>query len=174
MENEHTIEELLHMMRCLTVEGCIKSDELMKDCDRNSCAKCANRLMKAIEHKALELENETLDLRREFEDWRYDRDTCWVKLPVSADGKPIRVGDVMENSDGIRFVVKFMSLHDSEWRINAAGLRPSRLHHHHEPTVEDVLREFAIEIDPMADVDVIGAKVIAEYAKRLRLADKED
>ena len=48
----------------------------------------------------------------------------------------------------------------------------SDIRHHHTPTVEDVLREFADGIkDQNADFAELA---IAEYAKRLKLVERED
>ena len=106
----------------------------------------------------------------------------WIRLPVDADGVPIRVGDVMDEqlpfggyaapapvdtmelsrgAGGYGWMVRL----DSE---SGAFINPKLLRHHHAPTVEDVLREFvdALDIDRCDDPDA----TIAEYAAKLRLA----
>ena len=97
-----------------------------------------------------------------------------VPLPVDADGVPIHVGDVMEwpygngefRVNGIGGNTLFYIDKDSnecEW--TAAGDK----HHHHAPTVEDVLREFAYGLG----VSVADSYVAATAAK-LRLTEGED
>ena len=124
----------------------------------------------------------------------------WIRMPVNADkvpGRiypmvvdandvPIRIGDVMEWSDGSTAEVvgigldTFFYVEDGEDTVEWS--RASDKIHHHEPTVEDVLREFAqemnenlgmytceaIDADEWRDAD---AKTIAEYAAKLKLVD---
>ena len=108
----------------------------------------------------------------------------WVRLPLDADGEVIHIGemvdeklpfggyaapapiDTMELSRGASGYCWMVKL-DAE---NRSLINPKLLRHHHEPTVEDVLREFlgemqANESDPH--------RTIAEYAGRLRLAGDE-
>ena len=107
----------------------------------------------------------------------------WVKLPVDADGVPIRVGDVMCNTHKDGFMAKRVTglcAHSSgRWtvEVDEAKLRwhdADKLCHYTPPTVEDVLREFASDI-----ADVLGGddfrledndELFAEYAAKLRLA----
>lgn len=119
-----------------------------------------------------------------------------VPLPVDADGVPIHIGDVMDEqlpfggyaapapvdtmelyrgAGGYGWMVKL----DAE---NRALINPKLLRHHHAPTVEDVLDEFAHvgiriaakhgikagEIDFYADEDAI-----AEFAAKLALRGDE-
>ena len=102
----------------------------------------------------------------------------WVRLPKDADGVPIRVGDVMENivCPSVHREVTgvgaecFYGWDDGNGRYSQFGANCYR--HHHAPTVEDVLREFANGIkDQNKDFTEL---VIAEYAKRLKLAEEED
>lgn len=99
----------------------------------------------------------------------------WVRLPLDADGVPIRVGDVMEwpttgetfevvgIGDGTVFYVDGGCDECADW----TGASTKR--HHHTPTVEDVLREFADEVQRCCDTE----DTIAEYAAKLRLAGDE-
>ncbi len=106
-----------------------------------------------------------------------------VPLPVDADGVPIHVGDVMENIvcppvhrevTGVG-VECFYGWEEGNGRYSQFGANCYR--HHHAPTVEDVLREFASDI-----ADVLGGddfrlddsdELFAEYAAKLRLAGDE-
>lgn len=116
----------------------------------------------------------------------------WVKLPMDADGVPIRAGDVMDSKvdylfDGKPFTVRALVLCEDGWEVSDGRFgnryEPDSLHHHHEPTVEDVLREcchkyHSLLIDDMNDAisgverDYIApAEIIAEYAAKLQLRE---
>ena len=106
-----------------------------------------------------------------------------VPLPLDADGEPIHVGDVMDEqlpfggyaapapvdtmelsrgAGGYGWMVRL----DSE---SGAFINPKLLRHHHAPTVEDVLREFAYGLGvPVAD------SYVAATAVKLRLAEDND
>ena len=113
----------------------------------------------------------------------------WVKLPVSEDGDVLHIGelvdeklpfggyaapapiDTMELSRGASGYVWMVKL-DAE---NRALISPKLLRHHHEPTVEDVLLEFARfwsdeELTDIEHLQPHAAQTIAEYAAKLRLA----
>ena len=103
-------------------------------------------------------------------------DAATVELPKDADGEYIHIGDVMEWCDsgetltveGIgRDVLFYIDGENAEW----AAARNKR--HHHEPTVEDVLREFAEKItdSQIPGVHPTYEESIAEYSAKLRLAD---
>ena len=111
----------------------------------------------------------------------------WVKLPVDADGEPIHIGDVMENIvcpsvhrevTGVG-VECFYGWDEGNGRYSQFGATCYR--HHHEQTVEDVLREMHAELDEVTALyvgeaidsderDRDEARIFAEYAKRLTLA----
>ena len=96
-------------------------------------------------------------------------DAEYVKLPKDADGEYTHVGDVMEYPNGGREEVRFMTLNGAGWLVNEAGWLPVQLHHHHTPTVEDVLREFAFQVGQSATDD----DIVAEYAAKLQLKESE-
>ena len=97
----------------------------------------------------------------------------WIRLPVDADGVPIRPGDelvIFETGEHIRaYDVELYD--DGRWCVGdyetMDSIHPDRLRHHHAPTVEDVLREFADAMSNTHPVDVPAR--IAEFAARLRL-----
>jgi len=109
---------------------------------------------------------------RDTKDRELSEEHGLVRLPVDAYGVPIRIGDVMEWCDsgetltvkGIgRDVLFYIDGENAEW----TAARNKR--HHHAPTVEDVLREFAKGLGvPVAD------SYIAASAAKLRLAEGED
>lgn len=105
----------------------------------------------------------------------YMPDQC-VKLPVDADGEPIHTGDVMElindknvirTVSGVGAGVFFTWSKDIDRYTQCIA---NAYRHHPEPTIEDVLREFAFQIGQSATDDGI----VAEYAEKLRLADREE
>lgn len=102
-------------------------------------------------------------------------ESAWVKLPVDADGEPIHVGDVMENTihqpthrevTGVGAEC-FYAWEDRCGRYSQFSANCYR--HYHAPTVEDVLREFADEVQRCCDT----ADTIAEYAAKLTLRGDE-
>lgn len=113
-----------------------------------------------------------------------------VLLPVDADGVPIHLGDkVYQGKGGWVYTVKSISFYPDNTTVTfdcKHGFGSDSAHnlrHYHEPTVEDVLREFAYvgiriaakdglkagEIDFYADEEAI-----AKYAAKLRLAGSDD
>ena len=89
----------------------------------------------------------------------------WVKLPVDADGEYIRIGDVMDKG-------KVTCIRDcgKGWEVilNSLYTYDAPSLHHHEPTVEDVLREFGDwYAHTKGGCDEDG--IIAEYAAKLKL-----
>ena len=94
----------------------------------------------------------------------------YMPLPLDADGIPIHIGDVMAYADNTK-PMEVVALVPPAVFLTEDGPRYADMcRHHHEPTVEDVLREFlgemqANESDPH--------RTIAEYAGRLRLAGDE-
>ena len=108
-------------------------------------------------------------------------DAEYIKLPKDVDDEYINEHDKVDWRD-----------HSGTWHENATVLavcsdgcyvvyaldsavihvNKSDIRHHHTPTVEDVLREFADGIkDQNADFAELA---IAEYAKRLKLVERED
>lgn len=99
-----------------------------------------------------------------------ERDERYIELPVDADGVPIHVGDVVEfiGKDYAEEVISITFAGYCWWvETNNEKDEAKYLRHHHAPTVEDVLREFAREID--ADAYGITDAKVAEFAAKLRL-----
>lgn len=105
--------------------------------------------------------------------------TDYVALPVDADGSPIHVGDVMEwcDPDGEVTVTCEVDAVGVECFFAWDGANgryaqkcANAYRHHHPPTVEDVLTEFADEVRRCCDT----ADTIAEYAAKLRLAGEDE
>ena len=107
----------------------------------------------------------------------------WVRLPKDADGEYIHVGDVMECTEPLHpdvpkvFTVQRISLESDRWTLVAypASYRPESCRHHKQPTVEDVLQEFAEKYAFYKEVGIhpdlkAHEEVLRQYAAKLRLA----
>lgn len=105
----------------------------------------------------------------------------YVRLPKDVDGEYIHIGDAMNSNvdhlfDGRPFEVRAMRYDEGGWEVyDRLGDRyvPSALRHHHEPTVEDVLRDFAYCCEEGATEQSID-KTITEYAKRIEEVVKHE
>ena len=131
-------------------------------------------------HKSLERKNAGMrDFCERVEQAAQAREdvTLWgvdyTALPLDADGVPIHIGDVMEWCDsGEKLTVEGIGIDvlfyiDGE---NAEWTAARNKHHHHEPTVEDVLREMADRCYADEDEPRDRDAIVAEYAAKLRLA----
>lgn len=108
---------------------------------------------------------------------------CYVKLPVDADDVPIRIGDKMVFLDfygnkSEPFVVEGFDSSDMWLVHHEEGCRytanPMHTFHYHEPTVEDVLEEFADKVcNSGHQWGLDAADTIAEYAAKLMLKENE-
>ena len=120
-----------------------------------------------------------------------------VLLPIDADGVPFRIGDKVDSDHyedgtvtGIQYglaangaIRELVAVRPHGWDT-ATWHDPEEYAHHHEPTVEDVLREFAekmnenmgmytgeaIDADEWREAD---ARTVEKYAAKLRLAGEE-
>lgn len=107
---------------------------------------------------------------------RYDKT---ITLPLDADGVPIRIGDVVRLTESWRdLTVLGVGIVDAQERSYGVFVREgsdyvwynAEFLHHHEPTVEDVLREM---LDAWGELPSYATDeaIIAEYAAKLKLAD---
>lgn len=110
----------------------------------------------------------------------------WYRA-LDADKKPMRLGDKAEGMNGTFTVheLKFTAGGCTTWDgVAMLTVHVDECHHHHEPTVEDMLREMHMELDKVTalyvgeaiDSDERGsdeARIFAEYAAKLRLAGDE-
>lgn len=99
----------------------------------------------------------------------------WIRLPRDADNEIVNVGDKL---DGYNKTIEVMWLRLGStgwWIIDEYGKSYAccdAFLHHHEPTVEDVLDEFASAYDRIGGEDEEHQKylnLIAEYAAKLQL-----
>jgi len=113
--------------------------------------------------------------------------TSYVKIPVDADGVPVRIGDVMEGKkvgggfcEPFEVVGYIMSNGELEpMDEHKCPRKRKRLRHHHKPTVEDVLRGVVTlchntwnedSAHRFYDIDdVMESGNIADFAAKLQL-----
>ena len=106
----------------------------------------------------------------------------WVRLPVDTEGVPIHVGDKLEFVSYGGTKTEYTALgywYDFDCDVlqvlvsNSHAISGNCLRHHHAPTVEDVLREFAAQVTNGQRIH--GAieieQAVAECAAKLRLAE---
>lgn len=113
----------------------------------------------------------------------------WVKLPVDADGMPIRVGDVVTmqllfGGESKPLVVDRMELsHGKDGDLWCVALdtdkgcwnQPSLMRHYTPPTVEDVLQEMLEQAVGYSDAHTtVALNAIAEFSAKLRLAGEDE
>ena len=107
----------------------------------------------------------------------------WVKLPVDADGKVIRIGDKMvcDYTYGETITVLGFGAqndHDDDQGVFAHNgdeccwFNADCLHHVERPTVEDVLREFGMCWDDPAHY--AKGELVETYADRIREALRDE
>lgn len=106
-------------------------------------------------------------------------DGC-VMLPKDADGVPIHIGDELEGYgypkggayckaivNGVTILAGPKDSSYKSWLMWDA----TEVRHHHEPTVEDVLREFGEKYCDTIDGCAEESELFAEYAAKLQLKD---
>jgi hypothetical protein len=102
----------------------------------------------------------------------------YIELPTDADGFPIHIGDEMVDHEKNRFVVSEIDYSASCVCVFgiASGVgclySPSDIAHHHEPAVEDVLREFTIACEDAGNAGDAVNRLISEYAERFQLKEE--
>ncbi len=173
------------------------TDEL-REWARNHTVNCSdNRIALAAIADRIDAEHEKAtsgcihyDPERHYCSVHGDTEHGWVKLPVDADGVPIRVGDVVTmqllfGGESKPLVVDRMELsHGRDGDLWCVALdtdkecwnQPSLMRHYTPPTVEGILRDFGVDIAHALDADpdaTVPEAIIAEYAKRLRLAGED-
>ena len=101
----------------------------------------------------------------------------YIELPKDSDGEHIHIGDKLmgKHLEGNPIVECTRLTLTNGWMVGhgRADGTPNLFVHHKPPTVEDVLWEFALEIDQAVDADVSVEKTIAEYAAKLKLREAE-
>ena len=76
-------------------------------------------------------------------------------------------GGITYGTESMRYSVDAVAYNWDHWLKEHKSLfRP-------KPTVEDLLEQFALEIDPGADISVTGAVSIKKFAAKLQLKESE-
>ena len=119
-------------------------------------------------------------------------ESAWFELPKDADGVPIHIGDYLHCDETGRdfpcrgYCCSVGKNGERRWTVECSYdaysgtseyVSARRCRHRHDPTVEDVLREFAdryldYEGIPSAGRRGVGEALMDEYAKQLRLAEE--
>ena len=126
-------------------------------------------------------------------DWRYESimefadridaalEKRYVELPVDADGEPIHIGDELRDEwhEQNQGEVEWLMLdHHGWWLMFKNNCERFYLHefhewhHHHAPTVEDMLRDYACRILMAGCIDEED-ELVDEYAAKLQLRGDE-
>ena len=128
--------------------------------DAEGAAEFADRLCRAAERR----EDVTL--------WGVD----YTPLPVDADGVPIHVGDVMEWDNGT-FTVHELKVTEDGWTTwdeqHGYTVHADECRHHNAPTVEGLLREYALKCEEAGNSGPEVKRLATEYAARLMLAGED-
>ena len=106
----------------------------------------------------------------------------WIQLPVDAEGMPIHIGDVMNDMLPIKDYAEPAAVDTIKlcrdltgWLVkldakDSTFINPMFLCHHKE-TVEDVLKQFAVEVERAGSAFDVADNVWTRFATKLRLAD---
>jgi len=114
-------------------------------------------------------ESAMYDMWREHDEWVAERDANYVKLPVDANNVPIRIGDVIAYKDNTKPKEVVALMPPSVVMVEDGPRFADMCCHYRKPTVEDVLREFALAVCK-DDALTIRKGVVEKYAAKLRLA----
>lgn len=182
------------------MESIVKLRKYVYDVLTKSAAYAINDMIDEVEREVKALTGERDLLKTQWEagvDFDQRLEACadnredvtlfgvdYTPLPVDADGVPIHVGETVTcilpfGGESEPFVVDRMELgRDGDGDVWSVALdrptscweQPLLLRHHHAPTVEDVLDEFANAVLGCGVTEDEIQRVIAEYAAKLRLA----
>lgn len=100
----------------------------------------------------------------------------YMTYPLDADGVPIHVEDVLDGYGKTIEVVELRTGRSGWVLISRDGngyADCAAFSHHHAPTVEDVLREYAIKCEEAGNSGPEVKRLAAEYAARLMLAGED-
>lgn len=120
-----------------------------------------------------ELDNEYLrEQLRHIE--QLERDSAYMRLPVDADGVPIRPGDRVDviNGTPCTFNVEKMWLNRYGWAVH--GRRPDEFRHVQQDAVESLMKEFALACEEQGYKDPRIDGIVEDYAERIRKAVEHD
>lgn len=106
----------------------------------------------------------------------------WIRLPKDADGQYINIGDELDGYgypkggayckaivNDVTILAGPIGSFYKSWLMWDA----TEVCHHHEPTVEDVLREFVTEFN-RDDTELCDEEIIERFAAKLQLRNDEE
>lgn len=97
-------------------------------------------------------------------------ESAYMRLPVDADGVPIRVGDEIEYPNGRRDVVRFITINDNLPTFNESGWVASKCRHVKPETIEGIIAEaMSLACEPEAPYST-NSTLVKNYAERIRKA----
>jgi hypothetical protein len=103
----------------------------------------------------------------------------YIEAPIDADGVPIHLYDRLKVDGGSGvYVVGNMTCCTDGWLIGTEwgqiGRPEEDAHHYEPPTVEDVLREFALKCEDAGYAGPEVERIASEFAERLQLRERDD
>ena len=116
--------------------------------------------------------NELADAREEVDLFGQ----AYVSLPLDADGKPIRIGDVVtEWEGGHTFTVNGFIMRDGEWWVfhDTVIQKPAHKCHPKPTATENLLRRFALACEDAGNAGPEVMRLAKEYAERLQIKEAE-
>lgn len=136
-----------------------------------------NHMKFMCDHGLMRMEMDTVSTH--LDEIEHEMEEEYVPLPKDANGETIHIGDRVENNERVVRI----TLTDGSWEPSVyIDKAPCVLEehfccevsHYHEPTVEDVLREFADLVrEEQVERAQISDEAIAEFAERLQLREGE-
>lgn len=132
LENQNEEEACCLEVRALfAAQRCLKSN-------KKACSE-ANAAMDAAIGKISRLKRENAALKAEVDDWKGNAEgfepDAYMKLPLDADGVPIRIGDTVYAHDGSEFRVRSIIVNNAVCGVGVKLLEGPNLSTHMEPEV---------------------------------------
>lgn len=122
---------------CLEVRALFAAQRGLKS-NKKACSE-ANAAMNAAIGKISRLQRENAALKAEIDDWKGNAEgfepDAYMKLPLDADGVPIRIGDTVYAHDGSEFRVRSIIVNNAVCGVGVKLLEGPNLSTHMEPEV---------------------------------------
>lgn len=122
---------------CLEVRALFAAQRGLKS-NKKACSE-ANAAMNVAIGKIFRLQRENAALKAEIDDWKGNAEgfepDAYMKLPLDADGVPIRIGDTVYAHDGSEFRVRSIIVNNAACGVGVKLLEGPNLSTHMEPEV---------------------------------------